>query len=135
MTQPQREGASYSGLYEKGEVEHINCGIALAPVTGQTKGSNQGSTPDSSVLSQIATGSTESTRVVRPRLFSPANPLQGGAGGVMWRLDYLSAWNGRTIYHREYNYKMAQPTQRAPAILDYMKKVKSNISNALPLQL
>ncbi len=29
------------------------------------------------------------------------------------------------------NYRMAQPTQWAPAILDYMKKVKSSISTCL----
>ena len=37
------------------------------------------------------------TRVLRPRLFSPANPLQRGAGGITWWLDHLSAWNSRTI--------------------------------------
>ena len=29
------------------------------------------------------------------------------------------------------NYRMAQPTQWVPAILDYMKKAKSNISTCL----
>ena len=29
------------------------------------------------------------------------------------------------------NYRMAQPTQWAPAILDYMKKVKSSISTVV----
>ena len=32
----------------------------------------------------------------------------------------------------KYNYRMAQPTQWAPAILDYMKKVKLSISTSHP---
>ena len=32
----------------------------------------------------------------------------------------------------KYNYRMAQPTQWVPAILDYMKKVMSSISMSHP---
>ena len=35
----------------------------------------------------------------------------------------------------KYNYRMAQPTEWVPAILDYMKKVRSNISTSHPYTL
>ena len=43
---------------------------------------------------------------------------------LIWRLSL-----------QKYNYRMAQPTNWVPAILDYMKKAKSNISTSHPIEL
>ena len=74
------------------------------------------------------------TRVLRPRLFSPANPLQRGAGGITLWLDHLSAWNSRTITTQNIitewlnphslhhiSKSLPLPTQWVPAILDTSK--------------
>jgi len=64
-------------------------------------------------------------------------PLRSGA---LERLSSPAMRNKATNYHSwyvrrsllKYNYRMAQPTKWVPAILDYMKKVKSNISTSHP---
>ena len=68
------------------------------PVTGQTAGSNQGSTPGSSVLSQIATGSAELALELSDQDYSAQLTLsKGEQEELQWWVDHLSAWNGRTI--------------------------------------
>ena len=46
----------------------------------------------------------------------------------------VNNWRSMLCHTMHYNYRMAQPTYWVPAILDYMKKVRSNISTVVLAQ-